>query len=253
MRGEGTWSAVSRVMAEVRACFSRTGLGLALRSNSIITGEHTTDLMKFIFPTLLVILLVCEYAFGQAGTQPQTFHIRGTITDPLEAVIRGVKVTFQNEQSSKIVTTNYEADLPLASYTMTAQSPGFRLYQRPLFRVTSPNAAILNATLLVGKPCGDMIIVDGSGERVRDDQWKVAPEHCRREEDNPDSVWRRGAVRTSELPTRSGVLNFPFATEIVRHLTAPTSTPTRRLLSTRVPSSWRITSFRCRPIGSLTM
>jgi hypothetical protein len=120
------------------------------------------------------------------ATQPQTFHVRGTITDPLEAVIRGVKVTFQNEHLTKTVTTNnvgvYEADLPLGDYTMTAQSPGFRFYRRPLFRVTSTASTVLNATLLVGNPCGDMIIVNSSGKPVTDEQWKAATEHCRGEE-----------------------------------------------------------------------
>jgi hypothetical protein len=102
-------------------------------------------------------------------------------------VIPGVKVTFQNEQLSKTTTTNivgvYEADLPLGDYTMTAQGPpGFRFYSRPLFRLTSLASPILNATLLVGSPCGDMIVVNRSGEPVTDEQWKAATERCRREE-----------------------------------------------------------------------
>ena len=40
-------------------------------------------------------------------------------------MVGGVKVTFQNEQLSKTVTTNnvgvYEADLPLGDYTMTTK------------------------------------------------------------------------------------------------------------------------------------
>jgi len=145
--------------------------------------------MRFAIPVPLAVLLFCSTLFGQPArpaTQPQTFHVRGTITDPLEAVIREVKVTFRNEQLSKTVTTNdvgfYEADLTLGNYTMTAQSPSFRFYRRPLFRVTSPATVVLNATLLVGNPCGHMIIVNGSGEPVTDEQWEAATEHCRREE-----------------------------------------------------------------------
>ena len=146
--------------------------------------------MRFAISVLLAVLLFCVTLFGQSATpatQPQTFHVRGTITDPLEGVIREVKVTFQNEQLSRTVTTNnigvYEADLPLGNYTMVAQGPsGFRLYRRPLFHLTLPSSAILNATLLVGNPCGDMIIVNGSGEPVTDEQWKAATEHCRGEE-----------------------------------------------------------------------
>jgi hypothetical protein len=138
----------------------------------------------------MVILLLCAAAFGQAAgpaTRPETFHVRGTITDPLDAVVPGAKVTLQNEQLNKVVDTNnagiYEADLPLGSYTMMVQMRGFRLYRRPLFRVTTaPSNIILNATLLVGDPCGDMIVVNSSGEPATNEQYIAATEHCRREQ-----------------------------------------------------------------------
>jgi hypothetical protein len=119
-------------------------------------------------------------------TRPQTFHVRGTIKDPLAGVIPGVKVTFQSELLTTTVTTNnvgvYEADLPLGDYTMTAQGPrGFRLYRRPLFRVTSPVVAIVNATLLVGVSC-DLVVANGSEEPGTNEQWKAAAENCRHEE-----------------------------------------------------------------------
>ncbi len=102
-------------------------------------------------------------------------------------MVGGVKVTFQNEQLSKTVTTNnvgvYEADLPLGDYTMTTKGPlGFRFYRRPLLRLTSPSSAILNITLLIGNPCGDMIIVNSSGDTLTDEQRKTATERCRGEE-----------------------------------------------------------------------
>ena len=49
---------------------------------------------------MLVGFLVCSTLFGQSAapaTQPQTFHVKGTITDPDGAVIPGVKVTFQGQ------------------------------------------------------------------------------------------------------------------------------------------------------------
>jgi len=112
--------------------------------------------------SFVLVLLGCPL-FAQSkptqsvnsATPPQTFHIRGTITDPLEAVIQGAKVTFQNELMSKAVTTNdvgvYEADLPFASYTMTATSKGFRMYRRPLFCVVSPTDGTIDVSLSVGK------------------------------------------------------------------------------------------------------
>ena len=114
--------------------------------------------MQFAISIPPAVLLFCITLFGQSATpatQPQTFHVRGTITDPLEAVIPGVKVTFQNEELSRTETTNnvgvYEADLPLGNYTMTAQSPGFRFYRRPLFRVASPVNVRFDIILPVGK------------------------------------------------------------------------------------------------------
>jgi hypothetical protein len=155
--------------------------------------------------SIFLLSLLCSDLFGQSAAQTTTFHIRGTITDSLEAVIPGAKVTFLNEQLTTTVNTNsvgiYEADLPLGSYTMTAQVPGFRLYRRPLFRVTAPSNLILNAMLLVGNPCGDIIIVNSSGETVTADQYKAATEHCRR--DDPFRIPSRDGV-PFELSIRYG-------------------------------------------------
>ena len=141
--------------------------------------------MRLPLLTSLVVLLVCESLFGQVATpvtQPQTFHVRGTIKDPLDAVIPKVRVTFQGEQLTKTVVTNdvgvYEADLPVGDYTMTAQSSGFNAYSRPLFRVMAPTTAVLNATLRVGNPCGDVVVANSSGGPATDEQMKEATDRC---------------------------------------------------------------------------
>jgi hypothetical protein len=146
--------------------------------------------MQIAISVPLGVLLFCGGLFSQStapANQPQTFHVQGTIKDPLEGVIPGVKVTFQNEQLTTIVTANnvgvYEADLPLGNYTMTAQGPrGFRIYHRPLFRVTSQATVVLNATLLVGDPCAEMVIINVSGELVTDEQRRALTENCPGEE-----------------------------------------------------------------------
>jgi hypothetical protein len=131
--------------------------------------------MKFAIPVQLAVLLLCGTLLGQPtslATQPGTFHVRGTIKDPLAGVIPGVKVTFHSELLTTRVTTNnagvYEADLPLGDYTMTAKGPrGFSLYRRPLFRVTSQSTVVLNATLLVAATdtCGcEQLIPIPSGD-----------------------------------------------------------------------------------------
>jgi hypothetical protein len=91
--------------------------------------------MNFAALNLFIALIVCQTFVGQAVTAPvqiQTFHIHGTISDPLGAVITRAKVTFLGAQSSQAVFTNdlgvYEANLPVGSYSMTAQKEGFGRY-----------------------------------------------------------------------------------------------------------------------------
>jgi hypothetical protein len=69
--------------------------------------------------------------FGQdapSSTLAETFHIEGTIKDPLGAMIQGSTITFQGEKLSRTVMADnagfYEAVLPLGDYTMTAQRRG---------------------------------------------------------------------------------------------------------------------------------
>jgi hypothetical protein len=160
--------------------------------------------MKFAIPPVPLAILL--FLFGQSAsppTLPKTFHVRGTITDPLAGAIPGVKVTFQGGPLTTTVTTNnvgvYEADLPLGDYTMTAQGPrGFRFYRRPLFRVTAPVGAVINATLLVGPPCGDMVLVRGT-HPTAEQQLGISTDACERED----------LIR---VPSRSGM---PFQLSIL--------------------------------------
>jgi hypothetical protein len=178
--------------------------------------------MKFAIPVQLAVLLLCGTLLGQPtslATQPGTFHVRGTIKDPLAGVIPGVKVTFHSELLTTRVTTNnagvYEADLPLGDYTMTAQGPrGFSLYRRPLFRVTSQSTVVLNATLLV-----------------------AATDTC-------------GCEQLIPIPSGDGL---PFIMEVARQSAAPTLTLARRPASMRLPYSWRTTCSLCKRIRSLMM
>jgi hypothetical protein len=132
--------------------------------------------MGVLTTNLFLALVFCSVVSGQSSTpatQVRTFHIRGTLTDPLGAVIPGVEVTLQSEQLNKVLTTNdvgaYEADLPLGAYTMSAQRLGFRRYRRPLFRVTTPAILAVNIELPVGKII-DRIVVKSSGEPVTRDE-----------------------------------------------------------------------------------
>jgi hypothetical protein len=167
--------------------------------------------------------------------------VRGTITDPLDAVVPGAKVTLQNEQLNKVVDTNnagiYEADLPLGSYTMMVQMRGFRLYRRPLFRVTTaPSNIILNATLLVGDPCGDMIVVNSSGEPATNEQYIA--------DGSSIFLFRR------KMECRS---NCPYGTRIALLLGMISLMLARGLAFIRVPYSWLITFFHYGRTRSFTL
>jgi hypothetical protein len=136
----------------------------------------------------LAVLLFCTTLFGRSvtpTTEPQTFHIRGTIKDPAGGAVFRARVAFQSEQLSKIVLTNdagaYEADLPLGDYTMSTQSVGFRPYRRPLFRVTSSTSLDFDVTLRPYGSC-DILVFNSSG-KVTPQEWAAAQQDSCLQED----------------------------------------------------------------------
>jgi hypothetical protein len=143
--------------------------------------------MKFIAATLFFVVLGA-FSFGRASaptSQTQMFHVRGTVTDPIGAVIPNGKLTFQSGQSIRTLITNnlgaYDADLPPGAYTMKVQVNGFRTYYRPLFRVTSPTAVTFDVSLQVDS-CGDMIVANSSGKPVSNEQYWEATKFCAHED-----------------------------------------------------------------------
>lgn len=129
---------------------TENGRPLAVESGSFSTVRS----MKLSAITLIAALSLCAIAFGQAPKSPsvaQSFHVRGTVIDPLGAVIQGAEITFNGEQATRATTTNlsgkYEIVLPLGRYTK-AERRGFRAYRRPLFLVHSP----VDLTFDIGLP-----------------------------------------------------------------------------------------------------
>jgi hypothetical protein len=158
----------------------------------------------------LTVLLLCSTAFGQPATAAtQTFHVRGAITDQSGGVIPAAKVAFQNTQFDKIVTTNergfYEADLPFGNYTMTAQVVGFKLYRRPLFRVTSTETIVFDFTLPVQPTCDLTVVRTDGGTATPEDLKAAEKEFCLREDSFsvpssdgvPFQVWIRYVKHTA--------------------------------------------------------
>jgi hypothetical protein len=136
----------------------------------------------------LAVLLFYAVLFGQSAppeTQPQTFHVKGTVKNIAGEPIFSVRVAFQNEQLSKSVLTNgsgvYEAELPLGDYTMTAQGLGFRPYRRPLFRVRSSTTLNFDVTLRDFESC-DVLVFNSSGKVTPEDWVAAQKESCLHED-----------------------------------------------------------------------
>jgi hypothetical protein len=123
---------------------------------------------RYVSLAIFSAVFACAILSAQSAkpaTQVRTFHARGTIRDSSGAAIRDarVHVTFENEKLSVTVPTNevgdYEVDLPLGVYTMSAlgsQASLFRPQRRPEFRVVSPIDITLNATLSRIPAIGDV-------------------------------------------------------------------------------------------------
>ena len=129
---------------------------------------------------LLTVLFLWSTAFGQAVSPlRETFHVRGTITDPSGAIVPKAKVEFRDKRFDKTVVTNergvYETELPFGEYTMTAQSMGFRPYRRLLFRVTSTETVVFDFTLPIQSTCDITIVsTDGGTATPTPEEWAAA-------------------------------------------------------------------------------
>ena len=112
------------------------------------------------------------------------------------------RIGFQSKQLDGSLPANdagvYETELPLGDYTMTVQSPGFRPYRRPLFRVTAPASLTFDVTLTVASTC-DLVVVPPTPEN----QAAAEKEFCLHEDLFP-------------LPSKDGV-QYQLYIRYVRH------------------------------------
>ena len=111
---------------------------------------------------IVVVLAVCGIGFAQGdrGT------ITGTVNDVSGAVLPGVGIAATNTETgarSETVTTetgNYTlAQLPVGSYELTAELPGFKRYVQQGIRVIVAQTLRIDLKLQVGanKPRGDHV------------------------------------------------------------------------------------------------
>jgi carboxypeptidase family protein/TonB-dependent receptor-like protein len=118
----------------------------------------------------ILSLLVCLAFAVPAWAQSQAANgaIEGTIVDSSGGVLPGVTVTVTNTETGteRIVVTNekglYRALLlPLGTYKVVAELPGFKRFEQTDVRVSVGEATVVNATLTVGA-VSETITVSGN-------------------------------------------------------------------------------------------
>ena len=101
------------------------------------SGKAKFRKQNFLFPTLLTLFLLFAMLFvPAAGAQDIVGHVSGTVTDASGAVVAGVKLAIINEATleRRNVTTDRngffaEDELPVGTYTVTAEKNGFKTTQ----------------------------------------------------------------------------------------------------------------------------
>jgi hypothetical protein len=127
----------------------------------------------------ILVILLCATLLGQSAApvpQPPGFHVKGMVSDGAGVAVYGVRVAFQNEQTTKSLLTNdageYEADLPLGDYTMTAAGIGFQPYRRPRFRVAAPISLDFDIVLHANGTCEISVFKDSGS--ITAEEWAAA-------------------------------------------------------------------------------
>src|SRR5437870_2534635 len=110
--------------------------------------------MRTIFSIFICLALAIP---GWAQSQAATGAIEGTVSDPSGGVLPGVTVTITSVDTGaqRIVITNekglYRAPLlPLGTYQVVAELPGFKIFKQTDITLSVGQTAIVNATLSVG-------------------------------------------------------------------------------------------------------
>jgi Carboxypeptidase regulatory-like domain len=92
---------------------------------------------------------------------PATFHVKGAITDPYDAVVPHMQIKFQSKLFDKTVTANdvgaYEADLDVGEYSMTATN-NFLKTRRIQFRAASPTSLTVNGAAYPRRLTCDIVV-----------------------------------------------------------------------------------------------
>ncbi len=132
---------------------------------------RSTNPIKMIL--IICLLTVCSSvltiaAFGQSSSSA----INGVVTDPVQAVVPGVKVTLRNVDTNVVRTTvsnsggdYFFSSVPPARYTLTFSAPSFQTETISAFEVAVAQAVTINATLKVGD-VSQSVTVEAAGTQV---------------------------------------------------------------------------------------
>jgi len=119
----------------------------------------------------LLTLWTCDPA-TMIFAQSSSSSVNGVVSDPVQAVVPGVKVTLKNVDTSveRITVSNTNGDyffssVPPARYTLTFAAKNFQTETISVFEVAVAQAVTINATLRVGDVT-QSITVEAAGTQV---------------------------------------------------------------------------------------
>ncbi|HYK88898.1 MAG TPA: carboxypeptidase-like regulatory domain-containing protein, partial [Acidobacteriota bacterium] len=124
---------------------------------------------------LILLLLALCLAAMPLRAQADRATIGGTVTDPSGAVVPGVEITAVHVETGIQTATltndvgNYQlVNVPIGIYRLTFSLPGFKVYERKDYRVTTGQTARLDVVLEVGQVT-QTVTVSANSELVNAD------------------------------------------------------------------------------------
>jgi hypothetical protein len=103
---------------------------------------------------------------------PPTFHVKGTITGPIDAVVPHMQIKFQSKLLDKTVTSNdvgaYDVDLSVGEYSLIAAN-NFLKTRRIQFRAASPTTLTVNGIAYPRRLTCDVVVGGPQSEELAKD------------------------------------------------------------------------------------
>src|SRR5260370_18459033 len=140
-------------------------------------GGVPMEIRKHVLTSCILSLLLCMVSVLTA--QVQNGQFTGTVTDPTGAAIANAKVTVSNVATNLSVSVatnssgNYTAkELPIGSYKLTAESPGFKTTSNSEVVLNAGVIAHVNFKLQIGK-ASEIVEVTGAETTIQTEDAKL--------------------------------------------------------------------------------